>query len=130
MTGVAELFELAWAEADNVFAMFPTAEQAVNCGRAIHAGIPEFNRQYVGPEPLRVCIGVGTGRLLRIGDEDVFGDEMNLASKLGEDVAGPEELLITESTYQRIKQTIEDVTYEPHRIDLGGVEVSYYCVRY
>lgn len=40
-------------------------------------------------------------RMLRIGDSDVFGAEVNAASKLGEDRAGPWEILVTDSVRDR-----------------------------
>ncbi len=42
------------------------------------------------------------GDVLRSLSEGVFGNEMNLASKLGEDLAGNGEILLTESAYQEI----------------------------
>jgi class 3 adenylate cyclase len=41
--------------------------------------------------------------VLKIGD-DVFGDEVNLASKLGEDIAKAGEILMTQSFKERINQ--------------------------
>jgi hypothetical protein len=37
------------------------------------------------------------GRVLRIGDHDVFGSEVNAAAKLGEDTEKPWEILVTQS---------------------------------
>ena len=37
------------------------------------------------------------GRVLRIGDADVFGAEVNAAAKLGEDIARAGEILVTQS---------------------------------
>jgi hypothetical protein len=42
-----------------------------------------------------LCIGLGYGDVLRIGDSDVFGAEVNAASKLGEDHARPYEIMVT-----------------------------------
>ena len=50
-----------------------------------------------------LCVGLGFGRVLRIGDHDVFGAEVNAASKLGEDIARPWEILVTGS----VKQAVE-----------------------
>ncbi|MBK6529015.1 MAG: hypothetical protein IPF99_05370 [Deltaproteobacteria bacterium] len=36
------------------------------------------------------------GQVLRVGDRDVFGAEVNAASKLGEDIATANEVLVTE----------------------------------
>lgn len=47
---------------------------------------------------LRICLGVGVGPVLRVGD-DLFGDPVNRAAKLGEDLAEPGELLLTEEVH-------------------------------
>lgn len=44
-----------------------------------------------------LCVGLGYGDVLRIGDSDVFGAEINAASKLGEDTAKAHEILVTGS---------------------------------
>jgi len=51
--------------------------------------------------------------MLRIGDVDVFGAEVNSASKLGEDIAGSGEILVTKS----VKDNIPDMP------DISFVEV-------
>ena len=43
------------------------------------------------------------GEMLRIGDHDVFGAEVNAASKLGEDMAKAKQILVTEN----VKITLE-----------------------
>ena len=50
-----------------------------------------------------LCVGLGFGRVLRIGDADVFGAEVNAASKLGEDIAKAGEILVT----QGVKAALE-----------------------
>ena len=42
-----------------------------------------------------LCVGIGYGEMLRIGDADIFGAEVNAACKLGEDVAKSSEILLT-----------------------------------
>ena len=44
--------------------------------------------------------GLGYGDVLRIGDSDVFGAEVNAASKLGEDHARPYEIMVTGAVKQ------------------------------
>ena len=40
-------------------------------------------------------MGIGFGPTLVIAESDLFGEEMNLACKLGEDIAGPRQILLT-----------------------------------
>ena len=59
-----------------------------------------------------LCIGLGFGRVLRIGDADVFGAEVNAASKLGEDIAKAHEILVTKAV-RDAATSIEDIDFEP-----------------
>jgi adenylate cyclase len=53
-----------------------------------------MNRTLPANERLRFSYGVGYGDVLDL-DGDVFGLEVNLASKIGEDLARPGEILLT-----------------------------------
>ena len=66
-----------------------------------------------------LCVGIGYGRVLRIGDRDVFGQEVNAASKLGEDLATAGEILVTEAV-RADASSLEGVAYEPLAIDVPG----------
>jgi class 3 adenylate cyclase len=63
-------------------------------------------------ERILLCVGIGYGAMLRIGDDDVFGAEVNAASKLGEDTAGAGEILVTEGA-RAAAGVMKDLTYEP-----------------
>src|SRR5919199_1182131 len=47
--------------------------------------------------------GIGYGEVLIVEDEDLFGSEVNLASKLGEDLAERGEILLTESAFAEVE---------------------------
>ncbi len=82
-------------EADSMLILFRRPARALACALAMHAACVAAN---VGRPPEReilLCIGLGHGPILRIGDVDVFGAEVNGASKLGEDVARAHETLVT-----------------------------------
>ena len=54
---------------------------------------------------LHASIGIGWGELLMIADDDDFyGNELNLASKLGEDIAEAGETLLTEAAHARLME--------------------------
>ena len=54
-----------------------------------------YNKDKAEEEKVLLCVGIGYGKVLRIGDIDVFGHEVNTASKLGEDTADAYEILVT-----------------------------------
>jgi class 3 adenylate cyclase len=89
-------------EADNVFAMFDDVPQALAAARAIHRNLDAANTFLPEDWDLHAGIGIGYGPLLLIGEHDLFGSEMNVASKLGEDVAGRGEILLSAAARARI----------------------------
>jgi class 3 adenylate cyclase len=93
------------AEADNVFATFDDVPQALAAARAIHRNLDTANTFLPEDWDLHAGIGIGYGPMLLIGGHDMFGSEMNLASKLGEDVAGRGEILLSAEAHKRVAGT-------------------------
>ena len=89
-------------EADNVFAVFDDVPQALAAARAIHRNLEAANTFLPEDWDLHAGIGIGYGPLLHIGEHDLFGSEMNIASKLGEDVAERGQILLSVSARERI----------------------------
>src|SRR5574341_9913 len=86
---------LVKAEADNLFCLFDATADAVRASQDIMERLNAANLLLPEDRRLFVSIGIGFGDILNIGDEDLFGNEVNLASKLGEDVAERGEILLT-----------------------------------
>lgn len=82
-------------EGDSFMIMFRAAERAVACGVAMQKACSNVNERRKPEEQILLCLGIGYGRILRIGESDVWGREVNGASKLGEDTAKPYEILLT-----------------------------------
>jgi adenylate cyclase len=85
---------LVKVEADSLLLRFPDIERACAGVDAIEALLRRTNLRRPENEQLRFSYGIGYGDVLDI-DEDMFGLEVNLASKLGEDLAKPGEALLT-----------------------------------
>jgi adenylate cyclase len=88
-------------EADNVFAVFRSVAAAIATARDVHAQLATANVFLPADWDLHASIGVGFGEVLMLGD-DFYGNELNLASKLGEDVAEAGETLLTEAAHARL----------------------------
>ncbi|MSP55501.1 MAG: adenylate/guanylate cyclase domain-containing protein [Myxococcales bacterium] len=84
-------------EADSFLILFKRPERAMACAVAMQHTCQRVNRDRAPEDMVLLCVGLGYGRILRIGDSDVFGSEVNAASKLGEDIANANEVLVTES---------------------------------
>jgi class 3 adenylate cyclase len=88
--------EIVKVEADSLLVRFPNADAACRGVDALERLLARLNRGRPEDERLRFSYGIGYGELLAV-DGDLFGLEMNLASKLGEDLARPGEVLLTPS---------------------------------
>jgi class 3 adenylate cyclase len=92
---------LVKAEADNLYCMFGDVDEAVTAAREILRLLQEANEGDPEHRHLGACIGIGFGPILNVDERDVFGHEVNLACKLGEDVAKAGEILLTASANER-----------------------------
>ncbi|MCB9562336.1 MAG: adenylate/guanylate cyclase domain-containing protein [Kofleriaceae bacterium] len=100
------------AEADSFLILYRRPDAALDCARAMMAACERINVGRAEEELILLCVGIGYGRLLRIGDHDVYGAEVNAASKLGEDVARAKEILLTAAAVEELKAR-DDVEVEP-----------------
>lgn len=89
-------------EADNCFAMFDTVLPAVEAAARLNIAFDSINRFTEDAFDIRVAIGIDYGDVLLTGGPDYFGEVVNTASKLGEDVAAPGEILLTKRAFQQI----------------------------
>src|SRR5581483_8264265 len=81
-------------EADSLLLIFKRATSALRCAIEMQRVAQDYSKTRGPDEQLRLCIGIGFGKILRIDDIDVFGQEVNAASKLGEDTAKSDEILV------------------------------------
>jgi adenylate cyclase len=88
-------------DADNCYAYFQSTDDAIRASFEINAAVFAANDTYDIAEQIYMSVGIDYGRLLLIGDGDYFGDAVNTASKLGEDLAIRAEVLITERALER-----------------------------
>jgi class 3 adenylate cyclase len=83
-------------EGDSFLVIFRNPEKAAACAVSMQKALTDYNKKLPAAEKILLCVGIGYGDILKIGDADVFGEEVNSASKLGEDVAKAGEIYITD----------------------------------
>jgi class 3 adenylate cyclase len=83
------------AEGDSYLLLFRRPERALACARRMQLATVGYNQGRKPEERILLCVGIGFGQVLRIGDVNVWGREVNFASKLGEDTAKSGEVLVT-----------------------------------
>jgi adenylate cyclase len=102
--GVMAIFGAPLPQADHCY-------HAIRAALAMQAGVVELSerRRREGKEPVSVGIGINAGEVVAgtVGTEDrmeytVVGDTVNLAARL-EAEAGPGQILISQSTHQRVR---------------------------
>lgn len=84
-------------EGDSYLVIFRNIEKAIKAGIEMENALQKYNKIKTKEEKVLLCVGLGYGKVLKIGDSDVYGSEVNAASKLGEDTAKAGEILVTES---------------------------------
>lgn len=89
-------------EGDSMLIIFRNPLKALKALARMQRACGEYNEGRAAEERVLLCAGVGFGRVLRIGDADVFGKEVNSASKLGEDTAKAGEVLVTQGVVDEI----------------------------
>jgi adenylate cyclase len=87
---------------DEVMAVFPTANAAAAAATAMHAGVEALPT--VGGLKLAVCIGFQAGPIIE-RDNDLFGDTVNLASRLVKQ-AVKAQILTSEETVAQLSSLI------------------------
>ena len=87
-------------EADSLLLIFRRAASAVKCALEMQAVLDGLNHGRSEETKVLLCVGIGYGPLLRIGDADVYGQQVNAASKLGEDTARAKEILMTKAAME------------------------------
>ncbi len=94
-------------EGDSMMILFKNPKKAVECAIRMQAECKKYNIGKSDAEEILLCVGIGSGKVLRIGDDDVFGPEVNAASKLGEDTAKSWEILITDNVHALVKNNFK-----------------------
>jgi class 3 adenylate cyclase len=113
-------------EADNLLAVFDEAADAVAAAVAINHAI-DASPEWSASTPLAVSIGIDWGRMLVLPGEDCFGDPVNVAHKLGEDIAGPGEILVTQRVRDRLGAQSEFKLVQAN-LSVAGIELHAYRV--
>ncbi len=117
---------LVKTEADNVFAVFPDVAPAVATAIEIQKRLDAANVFLPDDWDLHASLGIGYGELLMIGADDMYGNEMNIASKLGEDIAGSGEVFLSDAAHARIADSASLDRYERRQVPISAMEVTAY----
>ena len=114
-------------EADNCFAMFDDPLSAVRAAIALNTAFFAMNVLTEDEFDIRVSIGIDYGDVLLIGGPDFFGNSVNRACKIGEDICGPGEILVTAAAFKEIPET-SGIQGRKLELAIAGIPVEVYSI--
>lgn len=113
--------EVVKTDADNIFAVFENAAQALQAAESIQRQLAGNGLATADERTVGASIGIDSGDILLIREMDFFGDAVNIAAKLGEDLAGRGEILVTARAYEEAGEPAE---YEAAEYAVSGIPVA------
>src|SRR5215212_3211845 len=116
-------------EADNCFAVFPDPLSAVNAAIAMQHAFHAVNLMTSDDLDIYISCGIDYGKILVVGHEDCFGDPVNRASKMGEDLASAGEILVTREAMLMIPALAGIKTREMN-VSISGISIPAYMIEY
>jgi len=116
-------------DADNCFAVFPDPLSAVNSAIAMQHAFEASNLLTSDDLDIHIAVGIDYGKLLIIGYEDCFGDPVNRASKMGEDIAAGGEILITKEAMDIIPAEA-GIKARGMNISISGINIPAFAIEY
>ena len=111
-------------DADNCYAFFKDTKDAIQASFDVNAALFESNDRHPISEQIYLSVGIDYGRVLLIGEMDYYGDPVNTASKLGEDLAIKAETLVTERAIAKSDFVVPE-TAERMVARISEIEIEY-----
>jgi class 3 adenylate cyclase len=111
-------------EADNCYAFFKSTDDAIQASFEVNRALFKANDAFGIGEQIYLSVGIDYGRILMAGDIDFFGDPVNTASKLGEDLAVREEVLVTRRAIENSNFEIPELA-ERMTARISEIEIQY-----
>jgi class 3 adenylate cyclase len=113
-------------DADNLFATFEDPEDALESAIDILRAFDAVNVLAPLDRDIYGSIGIGYGETLVIEDHDMFGSEVNIACKLGEDLACKSEILLTQAAFSGLPEG--RYIFSPATFTISELRID--CYRY
>jgi class 3 adenylate cyclase len=111
-------------DADNCYAFFRSPDDAIRASFEVNKALFKANDAFGIGEQIYLSVGIDYGRILLVGDIDFFGDPVNTASKLGEDLAVREEVLVTRRAIEHSDFEIPELA-ERMVARISEIEIQY-----
>ena len=116
-------------EADNCFALLPDPLSAARAAITIQHALAASNLLTSDELDIHVSIGIDYGKILIVNNEDIFGDAVNRACKMGEDIGTAGEILITKEAMELIPDE-GAIQGKPIEVSIGGLSIPAFSIVY
>jgi adenylate cyclase len=116
-------------EADNSFAILPDPLAAARAAITIQHAFEASNLLTTDELDVHVSIGIDYGKILVINGEDIFGDAVNRACKMGEDIGNAGEILISKEAMDLIPKGAE-IDGMPVELSISGMNTQAFAITY
>lgn len=116
-------------EADNCFAVFPDPLSAIRASIALQYAFDASNLLTSEDFDIHITCAVDYGKILVVEHKECWGDAVNRASKLGEDIGKANEILVTKDAMDLVPPGT-DLRCKPLEISISGINISAYAIDY
>ena len=116
-------------EADNCFAVFPDSLDAIHAAVSLNLAFDAENILVADDLDIHIACGIDYGEVLLLDGRDFFGNAVNRASKLGEDIAHAGEILVTREAMNRVDAGA-GIEFTPLTLAISGIEIDACALRY
>ncbi|KXK12165.1 MAG: adenylate/guanylate cyclase [Chloroflexi bacterium OLB14] len=116
-------------EADNCFAILPSPLAAARSAISVQHAFATSNLLTTDDLDIHVSIGIDYGKILIINNIDMYGDAVNRACKMGEDIGVAGEIFITKDAMSLIPKDTE-ITGKPIQVNIGGLNTDAFQIIY
>lgn len=121
--------EVVKYEADNLYAVFDDPALAVQAATSINIALNAMNILTDDSRDLFVSMGLAQGKIILIDNKDMFGDAVNIASKMGEDLAERSEILVTKEVHTAAKDN-HALKFKEVDLNISGIKLKVFKVIY
>ena len=116
-------------EADNCFALLPNPLAAARAAITIQHALASSNLLTADELDIHVSIGIDYGNILIVNEDDIFGDAVNRACKMGEDIGTAGDILITKEAMDLIPEE-GAIQGKPIEVSIGGLSIPAFSISY
>lgn len=118
-------------EADNLYAVFSTVKSAIEAAIRMNVALNAQNFLTEDTKDIYVSVGIAWGEILLVPGRDFYGDAVNLAAKLGEDLAERGEILVDLKAWEMLdaaeREALQatETDFSISGLDIRAVRIGY-----